>query len=578
MSAYTDLIANPNAEKCLICHLQPFDPVAAAAVDLYYSTHGFTSAPGDSPANTSYPAVLLNDFEFSRTMFDGVKLSGQSIPGVGTLTLLDDGRLRPLLNYSWAGQPVSVWLGGPDFALSDYGDVFHGTADGVESVDGKIIVRLRDLRYRLEREIQTNKFVGSGGAEGGTDVAGRRKPLVLGLCREVPLLYIGKNGGKHTFLVEGPIVGILRVRDKGLEYTFVSGTPGPGQFTYDCATGLVTLGGSYVGPITADVIGYRYQSTTSTTSWAVGTGSKAFTVASVAGLAVGMQMRAARTSALHATGGDGKITNIAGLVVTVNVTSTFGSGTHTDWTLSPWGTVAGITKYIGTRCGITSFDSASFTTMDAALPATAGHFVPDGGTALSHLDTFLTGASCHQGFTRVGAWQIGRLAAPATPDSEFFARDIILNTLRGRATSDPCSEVTVRYAKVWSGARNSAELLGAVSDADRAFLTQEWRQVVDSNSSILTAFPEAQPITVDSPFDEAADATTEAARLKAIWGVQRRAYTAVLKTKPLTLDIGGTSTLTHSEIDAPADFVRTAVKESLARYEVTCEFWGALNV
>ena len=77
----------------------------------------------------------------------------------------------------------------------------------------------------------------------------------------------------------------------------------------------------------------------STTSNAVGTGSKTWTVTNsnsqIPAFAVGMPVRVARTSAPSTTFMQGEITafNASTGSTTVNVSSVKGSGTHTDWTI-----------------------------------------------------------------------------------------------------------------------------------------------------------------------------------------------------------------------------------------------------
>lgn len=577
MTAFTDLLADFESEKHLICHLEPHDIEGTSTVDLYYSTHGFTSEPGDTPANNYYPPRLKQAYEFTRSMFSSGKLSGNSTPGAGSITLINrDGGLDALADYAWGGRRVRVWLGGKDFALSEYGLIYDGTAEGLAFGDGEIVIRLRDLKYKFDREIQSAVFAGTGAEEGGADVLNRRKPLPYGICRNVPLLYLGINGGKHTFFAGTGIIGVLRVRDLGLELTFVSSSPGPSQWTVDVATGLVTLGGSYNGPITADIIGTRYLSVTSSTSWTVGTGSKTFTVSADQALAVGMMVRVGRTSALHSTWGDGLITDYTGTSLTVNITSVGGSGTQTDWTISPWGTVAGVTKAVGTLMGITSFDTSSFTSLDTAQPATVGYYIPDGGNALAHLDNIANGASCHHGFTRAGSFQIGRLSAPGSPDSSYGASDIIDDTLQRQATDEPNHEVVVRYKRLWSGAMTDDQLVGAVSDADRAFLTQEWRQSKDDDADVLESFPLSTPITVDSIFDDETAASAEATRLLAMFGVPRGYYTGRFKVQPLTLDIGGTTIITHARygLGSGKALRRVDIDEDLDLHEVEIGLWG----
>ena len=84
---------------------------------------------------------------------------------------------------------------------------------------------------------------------------------------------------------------------------------------------------------------------TSTTSTAVGTGSKTLTVTNansqIPAFAVGMPVRIARTSAPSTTFMQGEITafNASTGAMTANVDSVKGSGTHTDWTITVGGNI-----------------------------------------------------------------------------------------------------------------------------------------------------------------------------------------------------------------------------------------------
>jgi hypothetical protein len=79
---------------------------------------------------------------------------------------------------------------------------------------------------------------------------------------------------------------------------------------------------------------------TSTTSNAVGTGSKTWTVTNansqIPAFAVGMPVRVARTAAPTTTYMQGEVTAFTASTgsTTVNVSSSLGSGTHTDWTIT----------------------------------------------------------------------------------------------------------------------------------------------------------------------------------------------------------------------------------------------------
>jgi hypothetical protein len=72
----------------------------------------------------------------------------------------------------------------------------------------------------------------------------------------------------------------------------------------------------------------------STTSLAIGTGSKVFTPATMRGVAVGVFMFAIYDASNYMFG---QVTTVSATQITVNVTATAGSGTYAAWTLQPTG-------------------------------------------------------------------------------------------------------------------------------------------------------------------------------------------------------------------------------------------------
>lgn len=292
MSRFTDLLANFQASKRFLVVLEPYDPDTSSVKTLYYSSHGFVTEPSDTPANTFYEPRLKSAFSFQRSLFSSGKLSGRSVPGNGSIVLNnDDGGLDALANYAWGGRRVRVYLGGFRFALSDFGLIFDGTAETISFGDADLTINLRDLSHLFDREMQTLTFAGIGGTEGSSDLAGKRKPMPLGVVRNVAPIYLGPDTGQHLFAVgSGPIIGVLGVYDRGAALTY-NAAPGAGEYSVNLEAGIITLGGSFDGPITCSVIGRRYLNVTSTTSNAIGTGSKTFTVPSGQRLAVGMRVR-----------------------------------------------------------------------------------------------------------------------------------------------------------------------------------------------------------------------------------------------------------------------------------------------
>ena len=132
---------------------------------------------------------------------------------------------------------------------------------------------------------------------------------------------------------------------------------------------------------------------TSTTSNAVGSGSKTWTVTNsnsqIPAFAVGMPVRVARTSAPTTTYMQGEITafNASTGSTTVNVTSSLGSGTHTDWTIAiggnqttaPLGVAAGGTG-AGTHSANAVLVGAGTGAVTSVAPGSSGNVLTSNGT------------------------------------------------------------------------------------------------------------------------------------------------------------------------------------------------------
>jgi hypothetical protein len=577
VTAFSDLLADLEAERRFLVVLEPYDLGTLAVRPLYYSSHWFSTEPTDTPPNQEYAARLDTAYTFNRSLFQSGKLSGRSVPGNGHLILNNaDGGLDDLATYAWGGRRVRVWLGGSDFALSDFGLIFDGTAASIEFGEEDITVNLRDLSYLADREMQTLTFAGTGGVEGSADLTGKRKPLPFGIVRNIAPVYLGPDTGRHIFAAGcGPIIGVLGVYDRGATLTY-SATPAPGQWSVNLDTGIITLGGAFDGPVTADVIGRRYLSAASATSTTIGIGGKTFAVPAGQRLAVGARVRIARGSSNAnrvAYWMDGLITAYSGTSLTVSVDGTSGAGTFTDWSISPWGTVAGLLRVVASDAGVTAFDDAALASLDAIQPASIGYWLSEGGNGLTALDALADGTGAYWGFNRSGQLSAGRINEPASPVSSYDAALQAVDIKR-LATEEPTFKFTVRYRRNWASL--TVEQVAAVADADKTWFSTQWRDAISTDLSVLTAYPLSKEVTIESLFDEEADAQDEADRQIDLFGVRRDYFSVTLEVQPLGIDNGDTVTIVHERygLEAGKDLRVVDLTENMDAYEVTIGAWG----
>lgn len=110
-------------------------------------------------------------------------------------------------------------------------------------------------------------------------------------------------------------------------------TQAGGQFVQGCADNPVLIGTSLITFVPLANLLEAATSTTSTSSVTIGTGSKTFAVKAGLGFAVNEWVLAWETSN-PGNVMQGQVTAYAGTALTANMVSSYGSGTHTDWTIA----------------------------------------------------------------------------------------------------------------------------------------------------------------------------------------------------------------------------------------------------
>jgi len=162
MSPFETLLENPYAARRYLVELVPYDPATGSEITLYYSDHGFTTEPGDTPANQHFEARVVEALNFQRSLFRPGAIGGASVPDFGEIRLDNtDGGLDFLRTLAFDGRRVTVRLGGDDFAYADYGVIFCGTAQSVVVDEEAAVVRLRDLQSRLTTPVPSSLYKAS---------------------------------------------------------------------------------------------------------------------------------------------------------------------------------------------------------------------------------------------------------------------------------------------------------------------------------------------------------------------------------------------------------------------------------
>jgi hypothetical protein len=456
---------------------------------LYVGTHGIRSAPNDTPANQYYSRRLSSVGRLERSMFgsgDGVSggtTTGRSEVGFGNITVLNGGpggyeeyidewkdyAFRTVSIYSMISrtQPFSQratrFVGSVEQlvstnALEQYDIIIH---DRLQDIDKPLLVNTYD---------GTTTAGGQGTVEGDTDLTDQIKRKVWGTVHNVDCVDVN-----HFDLVrqtsDGPVTS-QTVYDGGIALTLdgdvgtlaalFAATILPGHYATCNSLGLFRLGTAAQGAVTADVV----------------EGADA----------------AARTAG-----------QIARRMM--------------QWFQS---------MYPGTTVTLSLSD---VTALDALNSAECGIVVSDTETALTAIMRVLNS---------IGAWMLpqsdnttmfdtGRLDLPSgTAIASYdFDDNVGGNPERIESGDDskgiPACSFLVKYDQL-DVVQTSGELFGQVVENNplRAqYLATEWRQVSVENTAILTIWPHAPTITIETRLLTQAAAQAECTRLFNIYSQQR---------------------------------------------------------
>lgn len=450
---------------------------AAVSAVYRFATADYTTARADTPADTLYEGRVLGIGSISRSMFrpgeSGVRANPRSEVGVGVITLANvDGGLDALFDgtVSFRERAVSVYSVEPGAAYSSkvlrLRAVISQAALRLDTVE----VSIKDRLYELSSPHSTQAYGGTNvlpaGVDGGPELAAKPKPQVF-----------GKVFG----------VGPVAVNTSRLIYQISARALQSVQAVYDGGSAL-TAGAAYADQADMEAVPptpgqYR--------AW----------------LAGGM-IRLASTPTYR---------------ITVDCTADSSGGS----------TAAQLIKTLALARGISSGDisAADVAALDTANNAVCGVLLRGNESTLDLMDELANSVGAWYGFDRGGTLRMARYGLPAGTAGDGSLPVVARWNARSleqvpNGEDVPTQTVRVRYARHWQPI-GSGEFAGAVSAADRADLSQEWRTA--EYSAAPSPNPYARPLTVerDTALTTQAAALAEATRLHALTAASRRTHRAL---------------------------------------------------
>lgn len=492
---------------------------------LSFSDRGYTTTPSDAVTNTFYDGRADVPLVVERVLPISPDAERRASVQFGAVELINsDGYLDSMLQlYAIDGRRVRV-LGGLDsYAYADFGTIFDGVATGWEADLERVRISVRDTSYRLDLPLQQSLYAGTGGLEGTSDVQGKPKPLCFGKCLNITPILIDPTNWIYQFhsrqaqAVPAVYSRGAAITASGADYpsyaALAAATITAGQYATCLAQGLIRINfNTGAGVVTADVLGDAN----------TGSGGYIFSAALIAkrmlndfGGFADTSLRGVSFDQLH---------NLQGAVI--------------GW-------------YSGSNAVTTA------QALSEALGSIAGYWLAE----------------------RDGRIAVGRLDAPdaSNPSLELDATDIIevARIPLPPTLYPPNYRRRVVYQRNWTVQRGE-DLAGSVTADRRNFLTQETRLSTAIDASVQIKYLQAtDPDPLPSLFDNQSDAAAEAARLLALYKVERQLLSIRIKTTGHILDQGANVIISWPRFAINRKAFRVVgIREECDKGDVILTLWG----
>jgi hypothetical protein len=462
------------------------DPVTTLPVDL--STDGHVTLSTDD-TDLQLPKAI--NVPYSLVFGLPSELWGQAQTSFGEIVIDDArGERRHLASEDWVGRDADVYVGPHGGAFVQFAKVAELITRQISCSRDILTLIADDFGYVLDRKLQPTTYAGTGGLEGGAEIAGRPKPFLLGIARQfTPVLVDGTN--LIYQINDGAMESVLAVRDEGVSESFntdvadiTASVPPAGTYNTSLSAGFIRLGSTPAGKITVDAEG-------------------------------------------HNGSAYGYVDTVEGLVKLLAVVF---AGLDDPANLDP-----------------TAFVSLSSRT------AVMGRFITEPLSVREVIESFLRSDAAYGWLRPNKVLTVGRITDPDLSTAGFSAdqSDIKLEPWQMDPFEIPTWKVTVGYRR-YATQMSDSELDSSVSVATRRDYAQEYRFVDATDSATLQQVPDASEVTILTSLDDSSDAQALADEQLAMRKVQRWKATFSLRTGLISRGIGDVLELTDDrQPDSP---------------------------
>lgn len=239
-------------------------------------------------------------------------------------------------------------------------------------------------------------------------------------------------------------------------------------------------------------------------------------------------------------------------------------------------TAAQIAKRMLVTYGIStaSINLNTFTALDVKNAAVCGILIKDDRTVHDAAKTMLASIGGRLLPSRDGLYEVFRIEAPSV--GTVFEDYQLGDDFQLSDTLIPAWRINLNYGEVFQ-VQADGDLAGVVSAARRATLASQYRTITVEDSSIKTKHLKAVELTFTTCLTSAADASTEATRLLALYSAERRQYQFSMPlSDAFYADVGISITLQMNRIGMSSgkNFLVIGREDIYAVEQIHLTVWG----
>lgn len=230
--------------------VNPVNPTTGATTEVLLTSANSTKATLIETGKVYLP-YLENYPGLSQSIFDG-ELGGESSTSTDSLEISMNERTIPLvIGHIWDSASISVYKGDLDKVKEGDGlaglKLIHtGVVKAEPEAQGDIFsVGVTDMSYKLDTNLLTQQYAGSGSFEGAETMKGSLKPIALGSCAGVPLTLVEPAYLTYQYNAYGKSGGVQRLSENGILFDapkVIVDWKGNLQDTYAALKALTSLG------------------------------------------------------------------------------------------------------------------------------------------------------------------------------------------------------------------------------------------------------------------------------------------------------------------------------------------------